>query len=68
MTRRKADRTKCPECGQMVLTYLSSRRGVMCFKGHCKPGTDPKKSIGCDCPGSYTSVLAAAATGSQSHE
>lgn len=38
----------------MVLLYVSRMRpGAVCLKGHCKPGTDPKRSIGCDCPGSY---------------
>lgn len=51
--KQKAQRVRCPECGQMVLTYLSSKKGRRCLKGHCRPGTDPRKSIGCDCPGSY---------------
>ena len=53
---KKAPRTRCPECGQMVLMYFSKMQNTTCIKGHCKPGTDPKKSIGCDCLGSYRPV------------
>jgi hypothetical protein len=61
-TKAKAERTKCPECGQMVLMYFGAKQGRRCMKGHCKPGTDPKKSIGCDCPGSYKPVSPEAVT------
>jgi hypothetical protein len=53
MSKAKAERVLCPDCGQLVLTYVSKLHGDVCIKGHCKPGTDPRKSIGCDCPGSY---------------
>lgn len=56
--RKKADRVSCPECGRMALTYFSIAQGCICIKGHCRPGTDPKKSIGCDCPGSYKPAVA----------
>lgn len=62
MSKKKAERVRCPECDEMVLTYDSPLKKCVCMKGHCKPGTDPRKSIGCDCPGSYKPVATARAS------
>lgn len=62
MSKEKAYRVKCPACSQMILTYFSMIQKEDCLRGHCKPGTDPKKSIGVDCDGSYTPVAKALAS------